>query len=320
MKYEQLNRYDIAPDDERYSDAWRRVLARLGDYTAIIVQSLNVRPSAVTLLAQTSSYVLVRLSTPSEHVVLRIAPEGDLGGEIYFGRMLTAHQLPTARIVHYDLTGALVPFNYMLESYIGGVSALQLHEPHFVRDVARQVGRTLRRIHRIGAHGWGRPNAAGRWPTPDWQTVLRHLHATFVLEPADALVFAEAERAAVTALLEHPDLNCSKPNVMHGNIGPHTARCTTGEHVQLEALFDPGATVGGDGLLDLALGMDPAYPAEWRTGLLEGYAAVMPLTPIERERLRLFQILTCYWHACRRYMLAEPHESARDQVLALLEA
>ncbi len=320
MKYEYLNRYDIAPDDERYSDAWRRVLARLGDYTAIIVRSLNMRPGAITLLAQTSSHVLVRLSTPSEHVVLRIAPEVDLGGEIYFGRMLTAHQLPTARIIHYDLTGALVPFNYIIESYIGGVSALQLHKPHFIRAAARQVGRALRRIHRTRAHGWGRPNAAGRWPIPDWQTVLRHLHATFAPEPTDALVFAEVERAAVTALLNHPHLGCAKPAVMHGNIGPHTARYTTGEHVQLEALFDPGAVVGGDGLLDLALGIDPTYPEEWQTGLLEGYAAVMPLTAIERERLQLFRILTCYWRACQRYMLAEPHESARDQVLSLLEA
>lgn len=318
MNYEHLNRYDIPPNDEGYTAAWRRVLARLGDYTTIIVRSLNMRPGTVTLLAQTTKHVLVRLSTPSEHVVLRIAPEVDLGGEVYFGRMLTARQLPSARIIHYDLTCALVPFCFILESYVGGSSAAQITAPHFIRAAARQVGRTMRRMHRITVPGWGRPNVTGRWPAPNWQTVLAHLHRTFAPEPADALVFDEAERNAIAALLEHPDLGCTTPHLVHGDIGPHTARCTIGEHVHLEALFDPGPIIGGDGLLDLAFAIDPSYPEEWRAGLLEGYTAVMPLTTSERARLRHWQALTCYWRACQRYMLAEPHEAARDQALALL--
>lgn len=318
MQYSHLNRYDIEPDDERYSEAWRRVLARLGDYTAIIVRALNMRPTAVALLEQTQSHVLVRITTPLEHSVLRIAPEGDLAGEVYFGRMMTAHQLPAARIVQYDLSCALVPFTYTLESYVGGMRASRIEAPHLLRAAARQVGRTLRRMHRVQARGWGRPDVAARWTTPDWRSVLAQMHARFVVPPADELVFQEDERAALAALLEHPALEVPLPRLMHGAPGLHAARCVIGDHVHLEALTDPGMSVGGDGLLDLAFGLNPVYPQAWRSGLLEGYAAVMPLSAVERERLGLLQALTCYWTACQAYMRAEPHEAARDHVRAFL--
>lgn len=320
MQYEQLNHYDLPDDDTGYSDAWRRVLSRLGDYTAIIVRSLNMRPSAVRLLAQTQAYVLVRISTPGEHVVLRIAPEGDLAGEVYFGRMMVAQHLPAARIIHYDLTCTLVPFCFALESYMGGISAAQISEDYLLRALARQVGRALRRMHRVEAHGWGRPNPANRWITSDWHTILAQLHTRLAPPPTDELVFGETERAAIATLLEHPLLECTTPRLMHGALGPSAVRCTIGDHVQLEALLDPGYVVGGDGLLDLAFGIDPAYPQAWRMGLMEGYAVLTPLNATDQARLRLLQVLACYWSACWRYAHAEPHVATRDQALELINA
>lgn len=320
MHYKELNRYDITPDDERYSDAWRRVLARLGDYTALIVQALNMRPSGIGVLAQTRDHVLVRISTPGEHYVLRMAPEGHLAREVYFGRALAAQQLPATRIIFHDLSCTLVPFNYTLESYIGGTMASQLDQPHLLQAVARQVGQTLRRVHRIEARGWGAPNAAGRWLTADWPAVLTRLQTILAPEPVDRLVFSAEAQAAITALREYVALMCQTPYLMHGAVGPHTARCTIGDHVQLAALIDPGPIIGGDGLLDLAAGTDPAYPEPWRSGLIEGYVATIPLNAAEQERLRLLQTLIWSWQACWRYMRAEPYQATRDQALALLHA
>ncbi len=320
MRYKDLNRYDITPDDEHYSDAWRRVLARLGDYTAIIVQSLNMRPSGIGLLAQTRDHVLVRISTPGEHYVLRMAPEGHLAREVYFGRALAAQQLPATRIIFHDLSCTLVPFTYMLESYVGGTMASQLDQPHLLRAVARQVGQTLRRVHRIEARGWGAPDAAGRWLTADWSAVLTQLQTILAPEPADRLVFGTQGQAAITALREYLAPGCKTPYLMHGAVGPYMARCTIGDHVQLAALIDPGPIIGGDGLFDLAAGTDPAYPEPWRSGLIEGYTATIPLNAAEKERLRHLQALIWYWQACRHYMRAEPYQATRDQALVLLQA
>ncbi len=319
MNYKHLNRYDLTPEDDRYNDAWRRVLSRLGDYTGIILRALNMRPEVVSLLDQTTDHVLVRITTPDEYLVLRIAPESTLAGEVYFGRTLARQQLPAARIIQHDLSCAVVPFTYLVESYIGGKCASQVDEPYLLRALARQVGRTLRRMHRVEADGWGRPTPTGCWSTPDWQTVLYNLHMRFAPEPTDMLVFAEAERDAVAGLIEYLGMTCPKPYLMHSAVRPQTTRCTTGEAIQLEALGDPGLVLGGDGLLDLALASDPAYPEAWRIGLIEGYGAFAPLTPAEQDRFQLLQIVSCYWSACWRYMRAEPYEAARDQACALLQ-
>jgi Ser/Thr protein kinase RdoA (MazF antagonist) len=131
-------------------------------------------------------------------------------------------------------------------------------------------------------------------------------------------VFGADEQAACARILDQPCLDVSQPMLMHGNFGPQAVRCTSGEHVQLEAIIDPGLWVGGDGLYDLACGLSPAHPAPWRAGLLDGYQALAPLSPAERQRLPLLCLLACYWDACQRYMRAEPHEAARAEALRLL--
>jgi hypothetical protein len=319
MNYAHLNVY-IPPDSGGYSDAWSRVLGRLGDYTAIIIRELNMRPHEVVLLAQTPAHVLVRISHPGEHLVLRIAPEGHLLSEIFFSRSTRANQIPAARLIRHDTQRMLVPFDYTLERYVCGVGVDQIDAPHLIYAAARQAGRLLRRVHRVPVAGWGHPTTTGRWRYPDWQGALFDLHERLAPLSLAGLIFTEEEQAAVAALLEHPALLEGEPRLMHGAVGPQAVRCTIGEHVQLEALVDPGAIVAGDGLLDLAQGLDPAYPAPWRRGLLDGYKSLTTLNAAEGERLRLLHLLTSYWSACQRYGRAEPHEAACAQVRGMLAA
>jgi Ser/Thr protein kinase RdoA (MazF antagonist) len=71
-------------------------------------------------------------------------------------------------------------------------------------------------------------------------------------------------------------------------------------------------------MLDIARALDPAYPAPWREGLLDGYGAVRPLNDAERERLGLLRLLSGYWHTCQRYARAEPHEATLAATHALI--
>jgi hypothetical protein len=318
MSYEQLN-HDIAPGSA-YSDAWSRVLSRLGDYTASILRALNMRPTDVTILRQTPDHVLVRLSTPSEHFVLRIAPEGHLLREVFFGRTMAAHRLPAASLMYYDLKRTLVPFDYTVERHVCGIGAHQIdaEAPHLLHAAARQAGRTLARMHRVRAEGWGHPSASGRWLVPDWVGLLAEIHASLAPPTLAAPVFSATEQRLAEAALRHPALAEVQPCLLHGAPGPHSVRCTIGEHVQLEALVDPGPLVAGDGMLDIARALDPAYPAPWREGLLDGYGAVRPLNDAERERLGLLRLLSGYWHTCQRYARAEPHEATLAATHALI--
>jgi Ser/Thr protein kinase RdoA (MazF antagonist) len=318
MIYTHLNHYVSPSSEEGLSDAWRRSLGRLGDYTAIVARSLNLRPLTVALHAQTAEHILVRISLSNEHLILRVSPEDDLSAYVYMMRAMAGHNLPSPKIIQRDLSRALVPFAFTLESYVPGISAEQLPEGPLMRGAGRQAGRALRRMHRIPAGGAGRPTPAGRWPQQSWRAVLRQIGRRLAAPPADSLVFGEAEQAVVADLLDAPRLDCQQPCLIHGSFGPHSARCTAVDSVHLEAIIDPGAYVGGDGIYDLACGLSAAYPAAWRDGLLDGYQSVAPLTPDEQRRLPALRLLANYWLACRRYMRAEPHEAARVEAIRLI--
>ncbi|NJN66526.1 MAG: aminoglycoside phosphotransferase family protein [Chloroflexaceae bacterium] len=294
---------------------------RLGDYTRTIVQAMNMRPNEVRLLPPTPAHILVRLFLPDHSdVVLRIAPEGHLAREVFFGRTMAQHHFPAPCILHHDHRRTLVPFDYLLERFVGGIPAAHLgDDPPLLRNLARQVGRVLRRMHRLSVPGWGSPGSTGRWSTVSWPEVLASLQKTFAPESVAARLFDADQLAGFAALLADPANQCPHPALLHGDLSLHTVRCTTGERVNLEALLDPGPVVGGDGLLDLAWTFtDPASPQAWRTGLVEGYIAVAPLRQDEWERLQTLRGLVAFWKTCQAYCRGEPFKALRDQALALL--
>jgi Ser/Thr protein kinase RdoA (MazF antagonist) len=318
MTYSHLNHYISPSSEEGLSDAWRRSLGRLGDYTAIVVRSLNLRPLGAALHAQTAEHILVRLTLASSHLILRVAPEDDLSAYVFAMRALAGHNLPAPKIIQRDLSRSLVPFAFTLESYVPGITADRLPDGPLLRGAGRQAGRALRRMHRIPVSGAGRPTPTGRWPQQGWRPVLRQIGRRLAAPPADTLVFGEAERAAIATLLDSPLLDCQQPSLIHGRFGPHAACCTSGENVHLEALIDIGYYVGGDGIYDLACGLSAAHPAAWREGLMDGYQSAGPLTEDERRRLPALRLLASYWSACRCYMRAEPHEAARAEAIRLI--
>lgn len=317
IDYSQLNHY-IPPMADGLSDAWKRVMGRLGEYTAIIVRRLNLRPQTVQFHAQTELHLLVRISTPGEHLILRASPEDDLAAHVAFMRAASGQGLPGSQLIQRDLSRTLVPFAYTLEPYVPGQPASEISAPHLQRAAARQAGRSLRRLHRMTLPGAGRPNPAGRWPATSWRTALIQIGQQLAPPPSDALLFGEAERAALAALLTDPCLECLQPMAIHGAFGPQSVRCTVADYVHLEAIVEPGRCVGGDGLFDLACGLSPAYPEPWREGLLEGYTAAAPLNEVESARLPILRALTCAWRASWRYLRAEPHEAEQAEALRLL--
>src|SRR5689334_6342963 len=167
-----LNRVDIDPDDSSYSDVRRRVLGRLGEYASLAIGPLNLRPTAAALLREDDQRVEVRVSTPSSHVVLVIAADGDLAPEVFWLRALAASNLPIPRLIAHDLSLARLPFAYAIESYIGGSPLDWLEDGPRMRVLARQTGRTLRRSHLSAAPGFGRPAIGGRWPAGSWLDAL----------------------------------------------------------------------------------------------------------------------------------------------------
>jgi hypothetical protein len=287
-----LNRTDIDPDDPSYSDVRRRVLGRLGEYAELANGPLKLRPTGAALLREDEERIELRISTPSSHVVLLIAADGDLAPEVFWLRALAASNLPLPRLIAHDLSLARLPFAYALESYIGGAPLDWLEDGPRTRVLARQAGRTLRRSHQVAAPGYGHPALGGRWPAKSWPEALAGwLARRETLARAEELLGSEGAAALFGATIDHPVLACAQPRVIHGAVEPARVIVTVGETMQLEALTRPGELVGGDPMFDLAHGLLPRHPAAFRQGLLEGYTASGSLDEEQQCRLRRLGLL-----------------------------
>jgi hypothetical protein len=266
--------------------AYRRVLGRLGQYTEAVVAPLNMRPRAAALLSACPERVEVRVSTPASAIVVVIAPDGDLSAEVFFLRTMAARNLPARRLIAHDLSRTAHPFSYAVESHVGGGPLDQVESDALLRVAARQVGRTLRRLHQAPAPGFGWPTPTGRWPAATWRAALRGwLERIGAFAQADALLEPATAARLWAALLDHPALDWAEPRALHGAVTPAHAIVTRAESIQLEALTCPGPLAAGDPLFDLALGLAPAHPAAFRAGLLEGYTAMGALDAAQEARL-----------------------------------
>jgi hypothetical protein len=290
--WNSLSRPDIDPEDAAYSDARRRVLARLGEYAALAIGPLNLRPTAAALHRDDNRRVEVRVSTPSSHIILAIAPEGDLAAEVYWLRALAASNLPIPRLIAHDLSCSTIPFSYAIESYAGGAPLDWLDDGPRMRVAARQIGRMLRRAHQVVAGGFGRPTVTGRWPARSWRdALLAWLESHETLPRATEILGAEGLAALRAATLDHAALARDRPSVIHGAVSPARALVTVGDTTQVEALACPGEIVGGDPLFDLAHALLPRHPEPFRQGVREGYTARGPLAPEQEQRLRRLGLL-----------------------------
>jgi aminoglycoside phosphotransferase (APT) family kinase protein len=300
----------LPPDDgDEAGASRRRVLGRLGQYAALVTTPLNMRPTSATLHSLTADRVEVRISTAGAHIVLAIALEGDFAAEIFFVRALAMKHLPAPRLITYDLSSASVPFAYAIFGYVSGFPLSRLDNPALVRIAARQVGRTLRRVHQSPAPGFGCPTASGRWRTRSWiDTLDEWLKRREFLNRGADILGADGLTALLAATLEHPSLACEQPFVIHGAVEPSRALVTVGDTAQLEALVRAGPIVGGDPLFDLAHGLAPRHPAAFRQGLLEGYMASGQLSPEQEQRLQRLQLLLTTADTLQR---AEPAALAR---------
>ncbi|MGB9753951.1 phosphotransferase [Roseiflexus castenholzii] len=292
-----LNR-ELDLDDPAPSDALRRIVARLGDYVAAIVEPLKVRSTGATLVCATNRRIEVRITMATSHLLLVIAPDADLAHEVFFLRMLAAHDLPAPRLITSDLSCTTVPFTYVIETYTGGLTLDSLDQAALVRVAGRQVGRTLRRVHRIEAPGYGAPTPTGRWSARTWRDALvRWLEQRNFDAQAETVLGSDVVAALRAATLDHPVFACAQPRVLHGAIEPSRVIVTVGESVQLAGLVRPEAPVGGDPCFDLAYALSSCQSSVFRQSVLDGYEMGGALTADHHARVDRLRLLIDVVHA-----------------------
>jgi Ser/Thr protein kinase RdoA (MazF antagonist) len=281
------------------SPQYADIAAHLPQYVARVAAHVGLHVQEARVL-ESETNVTLRLEAAEGPVVLKISPWcEDLQVSTYFFEQLAAlgaHGVPVPRVLLFDATCTIIPYEIQMVEWLDGIDARAL-PGHLHHAAGRAVGESLRRIHHLAADGFGRPHPAGGWTAHTWHEVLRQTYRFDVA--ADAPFSMQEAGAIAAALFGDARSNVAVPCLLHGDVVLSNAlfRVEDGQ-VGLAALIDPGSIVGGDPMFDLAGGTDTGDL--FACGLREGYTATRSLSVEEAYRYQRLLLLSYYsstlWH------------------------
>ena len=283
---------DAAAFDEQRGSAWNRpILNRICDYSAIILNPLNMRVRALALISVRAERIVLKVSG-SQNVSIVFAPVEQLAAEVYIKRVAAQKHLPFPQVIKSDLSYTTVPAAYLIATYLPGGTLADITEETLQRVGARQYGRALRALHGNVAPGFGGPNPTGQWKNHPWPTVLREwLTERGTIDLLADTVGPHMGKRFWDTWLKQALFAPVTPVVIHGDVDPKYAHVSVSSHIQLDGIDCSGLIVGGDGMFDVAASMRSGYHQEFRAGFNEGYTTTTPLTPDEVARIKQYLLV-----------------------------
>lgn len=295
---------------------YQEIATHLALYVERVLAHLGIQPAGVTVL-DSETNVTMRVDTPETRYVLKISPwPDDLYVSTYFYQRLEATGAPIPRVVAFDDSRTVIPYDVQVLAWIDGADGRDL-PPGLQEEAGRLMGRALRQIHGLSTDGVGSPQPEGGWSAASWRAALRHDFG-YDRRVTRAL-FRPQEIAAIEAVvLADVRMEPAQPRLIHGDVvSANGLFRIEGGALRLVGLIDPGGVVGGDPMFDLAGGTDTQSP--FATGLWAGYVEGRPLSGAEEYRYRRLLLWSYYTAACWRQATGRDSAPWQEHALEVLK-
>jgi hypothetical protein len=278
-------------DPHSASEFTRPILNRLRDFVAVAIASLKIYPNSIQLHHITVDRIEVRAIGLSTAIVV-FAPVEQLIPEVYLNKMAATKHLPLPHLLKHDITFTSLPVAYAVYTFIAGTPLHTIEDDVMQRVAAKQVGRTIRSLHLITAHGLGAPQGSGKWATRSWHSVIVNWlsemgHYERLLELLGPRLLGQL----LEYTTKHPTLQQFEPSVMFGGITRQSVMVLVHGNIQVEGLMRSGRIVAGDPMFDVASGMRASLGAGFRQGFVDGYTMHAPMSVEEVARVKRYSLL-----------------------------
>jgi aminoglycoside phosphotransferase (APT) family kinase protein len=185
-----------------------------------------------------------------------------------------------------------LPVAYAVYTFIAGAPLHTIDDDVMQRVAAKQVGRTIRSLHLIPAHGLGAPQISGKWNSRSWHAVIQY----WLEECGYYERFLEVLGPRLLAQLleyttKHPTLQQFEPSVLFGGISRQSVMVMVHGNIQVEGLMRSGRIVAGDSMFDVASSMRSSLGAGFRQGFIDGYTMHAPMSTAEVARVKRYALL-----------------------------
>lgn len=288
------------------SEFTRPILNRLRDFISVAIATLKLYPNTILLHHVTADRIEVRVIGLST-VIVAFAPVEQLVPEVYLIKMAATKHLPLPHLLKHDVSFTSLPVAYSVYSYIAGVSLHTVEDEVMQRVAAKLVGRTIRSLHLISAHGLGAPQVSGKWSSRAWHAVVQQwLAEQGYYERLLELLGPRLLGQLLDYTTKHASLQQFESSVLFGGIERQSVMVLVHGNIQVEGLIRPGRIVAGDAMFDVASSMRASLGAGFRQGFIDGYTMHAPLVSDEVLRIKRYALL---WRTIDTAMnITTPHE------------
>lgn len=266
-----------------------RITAELDTILPKIFRNAKITPVKYQLVENTKSSVCISVKgADTKKYFVKICPDDSIATEIFWRKKAHENNIPTPRIIFADTSQNKVPFRYEVLEFIEGRTLEYRYSDDPYDKYTELIGQELRKLHSIPADGFGRICAGSRWSCKTWHETLER-HIDISRQEAARELFSAKELAKLHNCVFDKKLDVVQSKFLHGDVS--TSNFIFSKKRNEIIFLDPGATIGGDPMMDLACASIPSEDNSFFRGIKDGYEAQIPLTCDESYRLEKLRLL-----------------------------
>lgn len=279
----------------RYPE-YRKIYSQLPEYVQKILYAHKLKVKRIKLWRRGISSFVFQLINNHTYA-LKISPRYSLNSEIYFFQKAKTAGFPIPKIIIADTTKKLIPYDFQITEWINGktpdeLSKLDLYKCSF------KLGQMFTEIHKIKTTGFGFPITASTWSHKAWLPALRDFIYREVRPSQIRNLFGGNMLNFIEMILKDRRMNISQPSLLHSDAGEDQFIVEKKENRWIiNSILDPGYSIAGDPIFDLAIATLYWNAAEYRNGFYEGYISLHNLREEERYRFQRLRFLGSVWAA-----------------------
>ncbi|MFI8434422.1 phosphotransferase family protein [Streptomyces sp. NPDC079020] len=287
--------------DDAHDITAQRVRHALGPVTLIRDTALSggFYNSARLLELADGRKLILKTAPPASGPALT-HEQGLLGTEALLHRLAAAAGAAVPTVLHHEPTGPRTPAEWLILSYIEGITwdaARDRLAPADRAPLRRRLGENLARVATVTGPVFGYPQHAPGLSAGDWPTAFTAMLHAVLADAARfevALPVPAAVLAGLPARFVHRLAEVRRPALVHFDAWEGNLVLTRGEDDawRLNGIIDGERAFFGDPLAEF-VGLDPFGSAETDPDLMAGYGSVSSAPVIDdgaRVRLALYRI------------------------------
>ena len=315
MIKKRIGKPNIRKSKPGYSEGFYDIFEHLDEYANQVFNAVDIKPRRIKAM-EGETGVILKVFDGKQNIIIKINPyDGDLYTSTYFYQKLENTGIPTPKILFFDDSKKVIPYDFQGMEYLDGVDIKGIPKKLHKR-AGVLTGEVLQKIHKIKVDGFGWPLRRGGWGATSWLDALRKNYFDSPMEKKNEIFTSEEIRWIEKLTFYNEKLNIVEPHLIHSDVGHgNSLYQLKNNNLSLVGFIDPDGIIGGDPMFDVPLNTDT--DDDFKRGVWEGYIQQRSISKEEEYRIKHLRLLRRYWSTCWHYATGRSYKSEKRKTITL---